>query len=1847
MKRRRRLLGKAAACAALAACLAGAAGAAFAASNSSPSAYSDLMNVKESKTVSTTNPYGYAQDVWFPLNTEHELMFNFSYNEAYRSANWFDTYKYGGGNPVAGGSYASSDTQLPKPASKFNLIEQVAFDPNGTGHKDHVAFVGYAVEGSNAKKLHIWVYDSVHNKLSGSQDLTEGGQALSWLGNGDFYRWANNYVALTAGDFDGDGEDTVVVYVPQPKQNATNQTFLKELYLEKSTGNFRKLNSGSALLNQEALRLANLNVSEDMALCVDLEAADLNGDGCDDLACVSTLAQTKGSSSTADITAYCSMLNVSYGSKSMSTGGIVGKSDGSMRLSDGGTLTDNKTSFKTMFDAALSAGDINNDGYDELVAAGWQTNVVSIEDSLDATSSTRSNSTNNTIGVMVINATEGKLFAETPYTPIQANKWTSEEIDDSDSYYPAMQMECVAINGKVDAEYIFINGTLYDNTFSMKLYEHDYFKSKDNGAGSLIINRGFITSVAVGNFDGNDVGREQVVYSIALKEKSSKDHTTLAGILYGTNYDDKTVDGETVHGVAGSYDGKHSGYVYENKGASWGQMQNIQLVAFDRDNDGAIARYKYTYTAYADPQVKAVLQASPCFGELGGYGVFDSGQTTYALSESYSITKGESDNISVGIGAAGEVEAPVVRVAVEIGYTGGYSKSWEKSYTTTWTDKFSANSRDTVVLSRTPIANYVYDVKAEDENGNLLSKEESLTVSAPGKPSYVQLNLDQYNQFVKEYNAQADSLNANPTGSASADAKAKAKITKLNPIDTSDPNSEMKYLGNEGNPWGYRSDWGTDQDSAVQVSQSLYTMNDAGGAITSNYAVETGKATTKTGTFGFEVGVTVQGGLNAAVASAWMGGYVNFAYDHEWSTTKSSTVGTETEGIVSNIDTDEAELSSDTTKAYGFQWSFGQWDFDASDNGKDDPIPVIGYALENIRSASLAPTSLSATAADVDKIELEWSIPTDDNRKRPAVAGFYVYEVVDDEYQLVKTIDDASARSVVIDGLDSNTEYEFAMSSYTTEYKYDPPARSDESKTTKATTFKKSYSLSYDAGKHATLSAKQLGSITVDNGESVPEQTMITGSVKAAEGYSITGLYIKSGNDAEKPLTLSSNGEFYFVLKADTVLRAETQKLVDEATVSLTQSDGGTISGYSEGIEFNGSGSTVTQEVTVEATPEAGKVLKSWIVTSTDSTGTITEEYEALGSNSLTFFVSRPSYNVQALFVDENDDSVTVSVKIDVTGQGSVSVTGNSKTYEPKSDGSYLVTKGDQLTVTAIPDANWVLSDWTGDLRDYTKADKEVSLRAMENVNAGVVFSAPVKYQVSYDTNIVNGGTVSCSTAASGDQKAKGSDHKIVAKAAEGYRLYQWTISQDGQEDVIVPVTELTTSAEYSLENLNANTTVTACFKEIEKFDLAVSASNCTVTVTRDGKTVDPGAQTLQYGDVVSISVADPGNDYECASFTVNDKDFQSDSTLTVYSNVDVQASYTKIPRFDLAVSASNCTVTVTRDGKTVDPGTEALKRDDVIAIQVQSDQDFAFSKFTVNGKDFQSGSTLTISEAVAIEASYVKIGLAGITVPASTYDYTGKTIAPKATVKDEAGNVVETAGYKLTYANNIKTGKATVTATGTGVYEGTVSTTFAIKDNTVANTNSMNASARTSVSSGKVSVTWGKVATATGYEVYVAQCSKGFSKKPTKTVSAKTQSLSFSKVAGKAISAKSIYKFKVKAYRMNGKTKIYLGTSLTCHAAGSRAIFTNVKAMTVAKKSISVSKGKTVKMPKIYTVKANVNKKLLPTDHAPLLRYWSTNTKIATVTSKGTIKGVGKGTCYVRAMAQNGKTVTVKITVK
>ena len=72
----------------------------------------------------------------------------------------------------------------------------------------------------------------------------------------------------------------------------------------------------------------------------------------------------------------------------------------------------------------------------------------------------------------------------------------------------------------------------------------------------------------------------------------------------------------------------------------------------------------------------------------------------------------------------------------------------------------------------------------------------------------------------------------------------------------------------------------------------------------------------------------------------------------------------------------------------------------------------------------------------------------------------------------------------------------------------------------------------------------------------------------------------------------------------------------------------------------------------------------------------------------------------------------------------------------------------------------------------------------------------------------------------------------------------------------------------------------------------------------------------------------------------------------------------------------------------------------------------------------------------------------------------------------------------------------------------------------------------------------------------------------------------------------------------------------------------------------------------KTYKIKATVNKlqkgkKLMPTGHAPKLRYVSSNKKIATVSKSGKIKAKSKGSCKVYVIAVNGASKAVTVTVK
>lgn len=82
----------------------------------------------------------------------------------------------------------------------------------------------------------------------------------------------------------------------------------------------------------------------------------------------------------------------------------------------------------------------------------------------------------------------------------------------------------------------------------------------------------------------------------------------------------------------------------------------------------------------------------------------------------------------------------------------------------------------------------------------------------------------------------------------------------------------------------------------------------------------------------------------------------------------------------------------------------------------------------------------------------------------------------------------------------------------------------------------------------------------------------------------------------------------------------------------------------------------------------------------------------------------------------------------------------------------------------------------------------------------------------------------------------------------------------------------------------------------------------------------------------------------------------------------------------------------------------------------------------------------------------------------------------------------------------------------------------------------------------------------------------------------------------------------------------------------------------TKAKKNkVRLRKGKNFKL----RAKAVKQFKKKPVRKHEKMRYESSNRKIATVTSKGTIRAVSKGTCYVCAYAQNGVYKRIRVTVR
>ena len=180
-----------------------------------------------------------------------------------------------------------------------------------------------------------------------------------------------------------------------------------------------------------------------------------------------------------------------------------------------------------------------------------------------------------------------------------------------------------------------------------------------------------------------------------------------------------------------------------------------------------------------------------------------------------------------------------------------------------------------------------------------------------------------------------------------------------------------------------------------------------------------------------------------------------------------------------------------------------------------------------------------------------------------------------------------------------------------------------------------------------------------------------------------------------------------------------------------------------------------------------------------------------------------------------------------------------------------------------------------------------------------------------------------------------------------------------------------------------------------------------------------------------------------------------------------------------------------------------------------------------------------------------------------------------------------------------------------------------------------------TASGSGKTAlrIAWTKVADADGYDVYFARCGRDYSGKPVASVTG-----SCVRVSG--LKARTEYKAYVRAWMKAGGEKVYLGDSPEVHAitGGYDAKYCNAQSVRLNKSSVTLKVGRSA------TLKATVKgvksgRKILA--HVPKVRWYSSDVSVATVSSSGRIKAVGKGRCTVYAIANNGVRASVKVVVK
>ena len=682
----------------------------------------EKTGIKDTATL-RNNPYGTLG--WVPLFQNHELVVAGVDSDEFQTT--YEGAVKGKGKQMSTFRWSNSTD-----VGNAERIATVAFDPNGTGKDEYIANL---VFDKSSARLHLYVTNK-DRRVSKVVQIGDGNDS-EYIKKLKFYQ-TRAMLCLTAGDFDGDGKDTLMVYTPGNNEDTATVDSIKEYTFsgDTLTDKGRVINLGDVIDDgREALKAmlyhdGNGDNELRAHLSVDMEVGDVDMDGIDELAMTVNVNDLKKSEYKLDGTTYTNF------EKSYLTVYDYNNSNKWSQMTKQTLLNSNDGPSGRARFAGVTIGYVSDKPSGtmppEVVAVGYYDKKDNYQD-CDFNKSkllaySYQYSTNDNSWTPKFKATE-----------VVTNGFTNTGTKGDDVQNP-IAVAAVAADGVNTQEYLFISGSMYKvgtaNGSQLSILEGSD-KGHDRWLGGRLINNSGILDYAVGNFNGNKQGMEQVYYVEYRKQETFDKQFLKIGQLY------KDSTGST-------FSRWEDDWTYYDKGNC-----NVAVAAADVNNDAMLAKIKSVSTGYTDPKVMAILEASPHFAEVND-GDIGNSQTGIGYSKDNTVAVTASGSFGFDIMAGFEYVAPLIETGggVEFNtshtFTVGATKSTSKEITV----EYSNDTNDNMVLMyATPMTYYEYQVKYPDDTmkGNSPKLTSSMTLAVPGNPSMNMVSVDTYNKAASAY----------------------------------------------------------------------------------------------------------------------------------------------------------------------------------------------------------------------------------------------------------------------------------------------------------------------------------------------------------------------------------------------------------------------------------------------------------------------------------------------------------------------------------------------------------------------------------------------------------------------------------------------------------------------------------------------------------------------------------------------------------------------------------------------------------------------------------------------------------------------------------------------------------------------------------------------------------------------------------------------------------------------------------------------------------------------------------------------------------------------------------------